>query len=239
MSGFKHGRNTVVLVDQYNLSAYLNGSDLDAEVDVPPTTTYGATGVRRQIVGLKDGGLALQGLHDAVAGGSQAVLTAIFGSATASVVTRGVEGTAIGAPADLVSGREKSLKSGSPVDGVVPISAEMTADGGVDFGKFHHALGAETATGNSTSIDGLAATTNGGVGHIHATALSGTPTLDATIQDSADDSAFADIVTFTQLTAAGKQRVEITGNVRQYTRDRHVIGGGSPSITYSSAFARR
>lgn len=237
---FKHGRSAAVLIDQYDVSAYFMGSDESAEVDLPPTTTYGATGVRRQVVGLRDATMSLAGYHDAVAGGSQAVLASIFAGTNASVVTKAPEGVAtIGLPAILMSAREKSLKSGSPVDGVVPISAELSGDGGIDYGKVHHALGAETATGNSTSVDGLAATTNGGLGHIHCTTKTGTPTLDATIQDSADNAAFADILTFAQLTAAGTQRVAITGTVRQYTRDRHVIGGGTPNITYSSAFARR
>lgn len=240
MSGFKHGRNAVVLIDEFDVSAYFMGSDVSAEVDLPDTTTYGATAHRRQVVGLKEGMLSLQGYHDTVAGGSQAVLKAIYGSATASVVTLGVEGTTLGAPAAMLSAREKSLKSGSPVDGVVPISSELSADGGVDMaGLFLHALGAETATGDGTSIDNGGATSNGGVGHIHCTAKTGTPTLDSVIQDSADDASFATILTFTQLTAAGKERMEITGAVRQYVRESHTIGGGSPNITYAVAFARR
>lgn len=238
---FKHGRNAAILIDEFDVSAYFMGSDESAEVDLPPTTTYGASAVRRQVVGLKDGTMSLEGYHDAAAGGSQAVLKAIYGSATASVVTKAPEGVAtIGLPALMLSAREKTLKSGSPVDGVTPISSELTADGGIDLlGKVHKALGATTATANSTSIDNAVATTNGGVGHIHATAIGGTPTLDAVIADSADDSAFATILTFAQLTAAGKQRVEITGNVRRYTRETHTVGGGTPSITYAVAFARR
>lgn len=238
---FKHGRNAIILIDQFDVSAYFMGSDESTEIDLPDTTTYGASAHRRQVVGLKDGTMSLQGYHDTVAGGSQAVLVAIYGGAAASVVTKGPEGgAAIGLPATMLSAREKSLKSGSPVDGVVPISSELTADGGIDLaGKFQKALGATTITGNSTSIDNGAATTNGGVGHIHATTISGTPTLDAVVADSADDSSFATILTFAQLAAAGKQRVEIAGNVRRYTREQHTVGGGSPSVTYAVAFARR
>lgn len=242
MAGFKHGRNANILIDQFDVSAYFMGSDESAEVDLPPTTTYGASAVRRQVVGLKDGTMSLQGYHDTVAGGSQAVLASIYGSSAASVVTKFPEGYGtIGNPAYMLSAREKSLKSGSPVDGVVPISSELTADGGIDVaGKVQKTLAATTTTGNSTSIDNVAvSTTNGGVGHIHATAISGTPTLDAVIADSADDASYATILTFAQLTAAGKQRVEITGTVRRYTREQHTVGGVSPSITYAVAFARR
>jgi hypothetical protein len=241
MTGFLTGRQTEVLLDQFRLSPYLSNYDPTADVDIPPTTTYASTAVRRQVVGLKDAQASLSGFHDAVAGGSQAVLTAAMAAATASVLTVAKEGLTIGKPAELMSVREKTFKSAAPVDGVVPISVDLVADGGIDFGVSLHALAAETTTANSASVDNGAATTNGGVGHIHATAISGTPTLDDKIQHSTDNITFPDLITFTQLTAAGKQRVEVAAGttVNRYVREAHTIGGGTPSITYAVAFARR
>lgn len=242
MTGFQPGRNTEVLLDQFRLSPYLANYDPSAEVDLPATTTFGNTAVRRQVVGLKDATATLSGFHDAVAGGSQAVLTAAFAAAAASVLTVAKEGFAIGKPAELMSVREKSLKSAAPVDGVVPISADLVGDGGIDFGLSFHALAAETTTGNSASVDNAVLTSNGGVGHIHATAAAGTtPTLDDKIQHSVDNSTFADLFAFTQLVLAGKQRVEVAAGttVNRYTREVHTIGGTTPSFTYAVAFARR
>src|SRR5688572_6861319 len=129
---FKHGKDAVVLLDQYNLSAYLNAEDTTAEVDLPETTTFGSSARRRTVVGLKDGSMTFGGFHEAAAGGTLPVLTTALAAATANVVTVAPEGAGtIGLPAKLMSARERSYKSGTPVDGVVPVSVELTGDGQV------------------------------------------------------------------------------------------------------------
>ena len=67
-------------------------------------------------------------------------------------------------------------------------------------------------------------------------AVSGTtPTLDGKIQDSADNSSFADVTgyTFTQVTAANSnQQLNVdTRKVRRYIRYVATIGGTTPSFT--------
>lgn len=243
MAGFKHGKSTKVLWNQYDLSAYLNNSEVTASVDLPETTTYGAAGVRRQVVGLKDGSIALGGLHDTTTGATHGVLTGALAAASAAVFTRGVEGLALGAPLELVSIREASYQTGSPVDGVVPVNAECVPDGGVDYGKSLHDLAAETSTDAETSLDNAAGTTNGGVAHIHCTAGSGTDEeLDVLIEESTNNSDWTTLVTFTQLTAAGSERIEVAAGttVARYLRASWTIAGtDTPTFTFAVAFARR
>ena len=242
---FVHGKGAVVLMDQYDVSAYLKSTYWTADRDLPDTTTLGNSGKRRQVSGLKDGSISFAGLHDSGAGATYPVLVAALSAASGNVVTDFPEAgataaTTIGKPARLVSAREKTFKSGSPVDGVVPANADFSADGGVDFGVSLHALAAETATGDSARVDQVASA-NGGVGHIHATASAGTPTLDAIIQHSDDHITWLDLITFAQLTGVGKERKEVVAGtaVKMYIRETHTIGGGTPSITYAVAFARR
>ena len=104
---FRRTESTVILFGSYNMSGYLNTSDVEAKQDNPITTTYGATGVRRQLAGLKDASMTFGGLHEAAAGGSHPVFTAALGAAAAIVVTRGVEGLA-GAPVS-AHGRPRKL----------------------------------------------------------------------------------------------------------------------------------
>jgi hypothetical protein len=243
---FKHGRTTVVFMDGWDVSAYLKEHSFEGSSDVPPTTTFGNTAVRRQVVGLEDGSLSLGGFHDTTAGGTWALFSAALGAASASVLSIGDEGTTIGLPAKLASGRAAAVDKGSAVDAVIETSLQMQADGGVDYGKWQLAKAAVGSSGNSASIDGGAATATGWVAHIHATAVSGTsPTLDSKIQDSADDSAWADLsgAAFTQITAANvSQRLEgaATATVRRYTREVHTIGGSdTPTVTAAVALARR
>lgn len=91
-----------------------------------------------------------------------------------------------------------------------------------------------TATGNGTGVD-----VSGFVGRViirqNIGTTSGTsPTLDGKIQDSADNSTFADVTgaTFTQATAAGVQSIAVDSRLlRKYARYVRTIGGTSPSFT--------
>lgn len=95
-----------------------------------------------------------------------------------------------------------------------------------------------TTTTNGTGVDTL------GYGDdlvviLDVGAVSGTtPTLDVTIQDSADNSSFAAITgaAFSQFTAANKQgvlRVNLDGK-RRYIRAVATIGGTTPSFTLNA-----
>ena len=92
------------------------------------------------------------------------------------------------------------------------------------------ASAARTTTGDGTTID------NEGdlVGHfkLAVTATSGTPTLDVTIQgqDAAGD--WFTLGTFTQATGTTTQTIGVPLAGRKI-RARWVIGGGTPSATFS------
>jgi hypothetical protein len=102
-----------------------------------------------------------------------------------------------------------------------------------------HALGAETATGSGTSVNNGASTAFGALGHLHVTAISGGGTWTFKAQDSANNSDWADLITFTNVTTATNQASEVTGTVDQYTRgDWSVSGGSDNSITFAMALAR-
>ena len=93
---------------------------------------------------------------------------------------------------------------------------------------------AKTATFNSASVDlqqySLPAKMVVNVGTVSGTA----PTLDGKVQDSADNSTFADVsgLTLTQATASGVASLAIDPRaVRRYIRYVGTIAGTSPSFT--------
>jgi hypothetical protein len=140
----------------------------------------------------------------------------------------------------LAKSRSMNYEQGAPVADVVRITVTLQADGGIDSGVSLHNLVAVTATENGTSVDGAAATSNGGVGHLHVTALSGSPGATIKIQDSANNSTFADIITFSNVTAVTSERIELAvgSTVRRYVR--YVISSLTlDSITFAVTFARR
>ncbi len=91
-------------------------------------------------------------------------------------------------------------------------------------------------------MDALALSNFGGVGHLHVTAVTGaTPSMTLRIQDSANGSTgWADIVTFTAITAAGSEQVQMAAGttVERYLRAIWTMTGSSPDFTFAVAFGR-
>lgn len=241
---FQHGRTTEVYLDKYDLSAYTKSADVTAEADLPDTTCFGATGRRRQVVGLKDCSIAMQCLHDSTATASYGVAKALYATSTASPFALYPQTGAVGGPAILAQIREKSAKETSPVDGVVATAVELTGDGGPDYGVILRPLTTSSDTGNGTGVDNGAGTTNGGVAQWHCPTVpgSGLVTVDVKVQHSTDDNIYADLVAFTSAGAATtseRKEVAAGATVNQYLREVHTFSGAKAGYYWTVAFARR
>jgi hypothetical protein len=91
---------------------------------------------------------------------------------------------------------------------------------------------ARTASGNTSTIQA------GGAELIRVqldvTAVSGTaPTLNVIVEDTLDGTNFNTIGTFAQKTTTGREVINITGAFSESVRVRWVVGGTSPSFTFS------
>ena len=100
-----------------------------------------------------------------------------------------------------------------------------------------HPTAARTATGQTSGID-LKDYDGDVVFLLDSAAGTGTsPTLDVTIEDSADNSSFAAITdaAFTQVTttASAQKLVVNKDSARRYVRVKYTIGGTTPSFTFS------
>lgn len=228
-----HGKNTVVLVGQNNLSSYLNNVDSSKTADTHETTTF-TKDAKTYAAGQKDGTLAMSGLFDGVADAVDEELDAILGG-TAQVVTIGLEGMAATKRCRLLQALETEYNVSAPVSDMVAVDAAMQADGGIDAGVSLHPPTAVGA-GNGTAVDNGSATTNGGVAHLHALAFTGT-TATVKVRHSADNVTYVDLVTFDAVTTKGAQRKTVSGTVNRYLQTN--ISGTFTSITPAVAFARR
>lgn len=230
---FVNGSQCSVLVAQYDLSSYFSHADVNSTVHALDATTFKKSR-KVYIPGLVDGKADLMGLWDSV---PDAYLNTYLQSA-GEVVTIGPNGLVVGAVAKLLKSRQMDYKVSVPVGGLVSAKVSMQADGGLESGYSLQDLLAQTITGNGTSVDNGAATTNGFVAHLHVSAYSGFTNVIFTVEDSADNSSFATIGTFTTVTAVGSERIEVAGNVRRYVRVvRTKTGAGS--VTFQSSIARR
>lgn len=238
------GVSLKILLNQYDITGYFRSLGINAERSMYDTTVFGST-AKSSIPGLKSGTVSLEGLFEGTAtlNAPDTVFKDIESASTVPLVSVYPEGWALGSRAYLLQAHENNHTIGAQVDALIMNSAEFTDNDGYDAGVSLHALTAETMPFTGTATDNLAATTNGGVGFLHTTAIAGaSPNAVIKIQHAAV-STYADLVTFAAVTslATGFQRVVVAQGttVNRNLRATITEGGTTSSITAAVSFARR
>lgn len=229
---FIHGKDTVVFGADAALTGQLNNFNASRQQQAVAVDTFGNSD-QEFIAGLYSANLSVNGLFEASTSDTE-----LWGHATANViipVTVG-QGDTLGNRAILFNGFLDDYNIAGSVEDAVRLSATFTGSAATRLGVNLHPLGAETATGAETSVDQAASSSNGGVANLHVTAFTGT---DCTIkiQDSADDAAWADLITFSTVSGVTSERATVTGTVDRYVRV-NITAGTFTSVTFAVAFAR-
>lgn len=247
---FVHGSSTVVLVNEKVVSAEVSGWTASHARAVSEVTCVGQTAGNAGanfVPGLMSGSMALRGPQssDQTVGLIKEITDAI-GVDNSFLATTLPDGVAIGKPAFFVVGDLTEYAVDAAVADAVGMTLAAQADESVEMGYVVHALAAETADGNGTAVDRgvnlgagpVAFTTRGLVAAIHVTAYSGLTGAAIKIQHSTDNSVWADLVAFTNVTAITSERVKILGatTVNRYLRVvTDVTGTGSVTFLVAAA----
>jgi hypothetical protein len=234
---FTHGKDAEVFFGGYDLTGYLSEANSSAVGDLAEASPFGSV-YKGFVAGLTDSKFTASGFFDGSADAVDEVLAAAL-NGVAREMTHLPAGDALGARGRSITAVETTYEVSTPADGVAAVSLEAQSNVGPEPVFVVHPKGAETADGNdATAVDGAAATTASWAAYLHVTAVSGTgtPTLTARIQDSADNSTFADVTggAFAAKTAIGSERIAgaAGATLRRYVRSARVITGTTPSLTY-------
>lgn len=246
MPTFRHGKNTVVLFDKYDLSQYFNSATTTATAEAVETTTFGSAN-KTYAIGMKDGMISLEGLWAGDANGVDEVLSAAVGSSSKKIITVATEGATLGRRAKLINTDETSYEIASAVADMVTITAEAQASGtvgGFDGGVLLAANQTVSSVTANTSVDNSTSSANGGVAHLHVTANTRNGAATIKVQHSANNSTWADLVVFTATTSSTttSERIEVAAGttVNRYVRANiSAIAGSTGSVTLTVGFARR
>ena len=243
------GKDTAVYIDEFDLSAYFNSADVSTTTSAEESTAFGATS-KSYITGLQDGTLSLAGMWAADTDGVDEELQVLLGSTTTPVITVRQGAAAIGSRAIIGQAHEVNYSVTSPVDGISAISADFQSDSGSTSnltlgltGGVQLTLGASIAHGSLgalSSVDNAASSASGGAAtlHVPTNTVNGNTTIK--VQHSANDSSWADLITFTVVGASTKlgEIKAVTGTVNRYLRVTASTAGSSGSITFMVAAAR-
>lgn len=234
---FVHSKETRVLVNGYHASRVLKSVEAANERALADSTSFLDDGTR-WIPGLRSGTLTINGMFED--NPFQDAVTAAEGTDDGLIVSVAPNGFTAGNPVAFAAVDIESSGITAPIADVVSVSLETQADELVDLGVSVHTLAAATANGTGTGVDVGTSGAGGGAAVLHVTSAGGTnPVLDVTIQHSADDQTYADLVAFTSASTSGAQLVTVTNSVNQYVRAVWSVTGTNPEIEFQASFARR
>ncbi len=240
-----HGKNTGVVVNENDLSAFFNEADISGEAEIIDVTTF-TNQSKRYIVGYRDGKVSLKGLFgskDPLVSSdpkeTDDVLRPILGDDTiAQNVLIAIEGLSVfGNSVSFFLAKQSKYSVTSPYNGVVSVMSDLTADRGISVGPLLLTKQARTVAGSSPAYDMGAATTKGFIAQINTLAVGATTSANIIIEDSADGATgWATIGSFTAASIAGAERIETNGAVRRYVRASWTFTGAN-GATFVVSFA--
>lgn len=119
----------------------------------------------------------------------------------------------------------------SSVGALTKANTEYSTTGRLDNGVILQVHTALTATTTGTGVDNATSSANGGAAYLQVTAYSGFTSVACKVQHSTDNSVWADLATFTSVTASPvAERVAYAGTINRYLRS-VVTVTGTGSIT--------
>jgi hypothetical protein len=197
-----------------------------AALDVTDITQsgYGRLG------GLRDGGIDFTSWFDKAIGASHPRLSAL---PTSDVVVTYCRGYGLGSQAASCVGKQIGYDGNRAQDGTFSQVTNVTANGyGVEWGvQLTPGLRVDATGTNGASVDTTLLTAFGAQFYLQVSALTGT-SVTVKIQDSADNSTWADLTgaTFAAATGPSSERIAVSGTVRRYLRA--VSSGTFTSATF-------
>lgn len=249
---FRHGKDVGVSFEGSDLTSYFREATPSHSVEVAETTTYGADS-KSFIVGHIDGTVSLSGMFDGASSAVDEIIQAQLGVNDGGhiFVQQDLATTANpGNRVQFAKGEVTNYEVSSPLTDVTSINLEIQADGGLYGGVGLHAPNSSGfpgydrqsfgGTNTNSSVDNGASTASGWVAQLHVitNGLDGSTTF--TIEDSANNSTWATLGTFSTVNSATTTAEQITGTgtVDRYVRLSATTGGTSGNIYFAVGFHR-
>jgi hypothetical protein len=235
------GSFSLFLVGGYDLlSAKVKNATIRDAVGLEPSHGLGDSWHEETPTGEQSAALSQEGafFEDTAAGFHQGFKDPAAGQVSRVGVV-GWEGNTIGSRfkgfAGLLTATYEVLAA---MAGLTKANATYAISGIVEEGRILADLLARTANWTTTAVDNGASSANGGAGYLEVKAFSGFTGVVVKIRHSADNSVFADLITFTTVAGAPlAERIPVAGTVNRYLVSTGTVTG-TGSITPMVGFAR-
>lgn len=166
--------------------------------------------------GRRDGSIAFTSFFNSATDQAHPKLSAL---PTADVIGSYFRGTVQGNPAASLVAKQIGYDPTRADDGALTLNSELQANGyGLEWGVMLTAgVQSDSTATDSASLDQAAQSTNGAQAYLHVFSFTGT-SCTISIEDSADDSAWASLIAFTAATGKTSERKTVSGTVDRYVR---------------------
>ena len=236
----KRGPDEVfLLVGGYDLGQDSHSLNFDRSAITEETTTFGDTFVENTYIGVKRGQITQEGYYDDADNRTSEIFSGNGG--TSRVIVAGFSGNAQGRLcAGLAGGMQSTFGRGASRNELTKVSATFESNGEIEEGVILQSLAAESgagATSDGSHDHSAAGTRSAAYLQVTELTLGGYTSITVKVQESSDNGsgdAWADIVTFTAVTAESVgERIAIAASVERYTRVTLTLNGSgsSESIT--------
>jgi len=229
-------------VSGLNVRLFVMGGDLSGDAnaldgagytqETLETTALESAAVTR-ITGLADGSLSVNGYFDNASNKIHATFTSNSGKLpSADQVVLVPMGSAVGSPMCGISAKEADYNVSRGTGSAMTVTSTFTGNGlGGEFGVMLTAFDdTHSSATNGTAVDNSASSASGASGYLQAISLASGSVV-VKIQESADNSSWSDLITFSTVGTSGvptAERLTMSGSVARYIR---VISSG----TFSNA----
>jgi len=237
---FVHGVSTKFYYNNIDMTPYIEDVTADFEREIADVKPMDSTWVER-LAGLRTVTVSLGGVYDATASTIEPQIWDAFGDGENHVFALCPTGDSIGNYCYAGTSKANSASINSSSTDAVKYPVGAIGSTNADRALILHNLTEETDDGSSASQDNGSATALGGTGYLLTTAIEGGETNDVIIEHSANDSDWSTLITFTQVSAAGDEVIELgsTADVYRYVRATWNLSEGEGSdSTFFVAFRR-
>lgn len=233
-----HSRKTRAHLNQLALACHIRTLGIDHSIDMTDVTTF-CDDAYSYIEGIEGGSFSFGGFVDSDPTVTFTPLEDLRQAGSDSVVSVAPNGYAVGEQVWLAEAKLTELGHSSTINDAAAFTLGLMTEGRPDLGvSLHNVTAAETAGGDGASSDNAASSANGGAAVLHVSAFTGTNIV-VKVQHSANNSTWADLVTFATVTGVGAEHAVVAPatTVNRYLRA--TWSGTFTSSTFAVAFARR
>jgi hypothetical protein len=235
----RKGRFTKLWLDGYALTS--NATELEASTvyDEIEAGSFGSA-AKGYLSGRAESTFGFTGFFDPATAGTHDALQNVGVDKVGGFVFGNNATPTIGDIAGAMPVHQSQYTVTTALDSVIAAEAVNKCIGTpIEWGNLLADVEGVTSTGNTSSYDAGAGSSNGGSGYLFLTGVSASDTITVTIQDSADDAIWNDLITFTlDGSQVDGERITVAGNVGRYLRVEYTISGTSPSFDFAVIFHR-